>query len=293
MAMPTSRSRWVAGTDGCKAGWVVVLRERQAGTYIARVVADFRAVLALPETPEVIAVDVPIGLLATARAGGRECEVVARQLLGMRASSVFSAPTRAALAAFRAGSGYQAVSIANRAGVANAPGISWQAFGILPKIDQVDGVLIPAAQNIVREVHPELCFAEANGGTPMSYSKKRPRAGPSERRCSGGSALHRRAYCWVRRCRGARRRTTSSMRASPAGRRSTWLRARPSSLPAHHRSTRAVCGWSFGGDAAAETQAPTHRSAGSADFAIARPLSLPLEDGPPCLSFLKRTTRGW
>jgi len=103
---PASTARWVAGVDGCRAGWVVVLRDRMVGTHLARVVPNFHAVLALPEAPAVIAVDVPIGLLATASAGGRACEVLARQLLRTRASSVFSAPTRAALAAFRAGSGY-------------------------------------------------------------------------------------------------------------------------------------------------------------------------------------------
>jgi predicted RNase H-like nuclease len=168
----TSMVRWVAGVDGCRAGWIVVLRDRGAGTYIARAVQSFQAVMTLPEAPAVIAVDVPIGLLATACAGGRSCEQLARRFLGTRASSVFSSPTRAALAAFRAGSGYQAVSIANRGSVAAAPGISQQTFGILPKIDEVDRLLASVGQGIVVEVHPELCFAEANGGTPMSHSKK-------------------------------------------------------------------------------------------------------------------------
>lgn len=170
----TPAACWVAGADGCRAGWVVVLRSRTAGTHLARVVPNFSAVMALPEAPAVIAVDVPIGLLATPSVGGRTCEVLARQLLGTRKSSVFSAPTRAALAAFRAGSGYQAVSAANRGGVATAPGISQQAFGILRKIDEVDSLLAPATQSTVLEVHPELCFAEANGGSPIGHSKKKP-----------------------------------------------------------------------------------------------------------------------
>lgn len=177
---PASTARWVAGVDGCRAGWVVVLRDRLAGTLLARVVPDFNAVLVLPEAPAVIAVDVPIGLLATASAGGRACEVLARQLLRTRASSVFSAPTRAALAAFRAGSDYQAVSTANRGGVATAPGLSQQTFGILPKIDEVDAALSSPSQGVVREVHPELCFAEASAGTPMTHSKKTT-AGRTER----------------------------------------------------------------------------------------------------------------
>lgn len=46
--------RWVAGVDGCRAGWVVVLRDRLAGIHCARVVPDFLAVLALPEAPTVL-----------------------------------------------------------------------------------------------------------------------------------------------------------------------------------------------------------------------------------------------
>jgi len=179
MAPPPS-VRWVAGVDGCRSGWVVVLHDGHHGTQSARVVRDFVSVLALRERPGLIAVDVPIGLLDAACRGGRACEVMARQILGARASSVFSAPTRKALLAFRAGSDYQAVSLANRGGAANAPGISRQTFGILPKIDEVDVALTPPAQNVVHEVHPELCFAEANAGKPLVHSKKTA-AGRNER----------------------------------------------------------------------------------------------------------------
>ncbi|NNB92503.1 DUF429 domain-containing protein [Corallococcus exiguus] len=171
---------WVAGVDGCKTGWVVVLHDLALNTRVARVVPDFAAVLALPEAPSVIAVDIPIGLLDIAVAGGRACEVDARQLLGSRASSVFSAPTRSAVAACRAGGDYATVSSANRGSNPGAPGLSQQAFAIVPKIDQVDAALTPKHQQVLREVHPELSFAEANGGKPMVHSKKR-KAGRIER----------------------------------------------------------------------------------------------------------------
>jgi len=172
---------WVAGVDGCRAGWVAVLHERGTGNYDAYVLQNFQQVLSLSEAPRVVAVDVPIGLLSAARAGGRECEVLARQLLGRRKSSVFSAPTRAALLAFRAGAGcHQAISTANRGGVPSAPGITLQTFAILPKIDEADRALAPQLQRKVVEVHPELCFAEANRGRPMVHSKKRS-AGRTER----------------------------------------------------------------------------------------------------------------
>ena len=166
----TSTARWVAGVDGCQAGWVVVLRDGQTGNYYARVASNFRSVLTLPEAPAVITVDMPIGLLESSTAGGRACEVLARQLLGTRHPCVFSAPARSALAAFRGGGGYQAVSEANRGGAATAPGLSKQAFGILPKIDEVDAALSHADQSIVREVHPRMIL--------LFGSQARGNAGP-------------------------------------------------------------------------------------------------------------------
>jgi predicted RNase H-like nuclease/NTP pyrophosphatase (non-canonical NTP hydrolase) len=164
--------RYVAGVDGCRAGWLVVLEDLDTGRYSARVVDQgFGAVLSLPEAPATIAVDIPIGLLDVAAAGGRDCEVLARQRLGPRTSSVFSSPTRAALAALRSDKTYREVVDANRAGVVGAPGISQQAFAILPKMGEVDDVLTPELQAIVREIHPELCFAAA-AGTPMAHGKK-------------------------------------------------------------------------------------------------------------------------
>ena len=106
--------RWVAGVDGCQAGWVVVLRDPDSGQVSARVLPSFQNVLSMPEAPSVIAVDVPIGLLAKSTPRGRACEVATRPRLGARYRSVFSAPARTALAAFRAGGGYEAVCVASR-----------------------------------------------------------------------------------------------------------------------------------------------------------------------------------
>src|SRR5690606_30495262 len=99
--------------------------------------------------------------------------------LGARRSSVFSAPTRGALEAFRAGAEYRTICERNRGEKPDDRGISRQTFAILPKIDEMDRVLTSELQRRVVEVHPELCFAEANG-RPMQHSKKRT-AGRVER----------------------------------------------------------------------------------------------------------------
>lgn len=173
-------TRWVGGVDGCSQGWVVVLYDFRDGTYLARVVRTFQSVLELPEAPSTIGVDVPIGLLDSSVVGGRRCDTLARKFLGLRASSVFSAPTRAALAAHRAGGNFATVSLANRGDDLNGPRLSQQAFAILDKIGEVDAAISPVLQKIVHEVHPELSFAEANRGKPMTHSKKRS-AGRAER----------------------------------------------------------------------------------------------------------------
>jgi predicted RNase H-like nuclease len=160
---------WVAGVDGCRAGWIVVFvqadasRSRKPDTQLC---ANFADVLELTPAPEVMAVDIPIGLLEAPQPGGRTCDHQARCLLKRRASSVFSPPSRQVLDATQ----YEQV----RTG-----GVSRQAFNIMPKIRQVDRLMTPGLQDIVYEAHPELAFM-ALAGRPMLHNKKAS-AGRSER----------------------------------------------------------------------------------------------------------------
>ncbi|HEX5813965.1 MAG TPA: DUF429 domain-containing protein, partial [Methylomirabilota bacterium] len=87
----------VAGADGCRAGWVVVLANGSAAA--VAVVPRFADVLAAAADARVIGVDMPIGLLERAAPGGRECDRLARRLLGHRGCCVFTPPVRAALGA--------------------------------------------------------------------------------------------------------------------------------------------------------------------------------------------------
>lgn len=151
---------WVAGVDGCHAGWVVVLVEiRQPRPHQIRVCANFAEVLNIDPKPTVIALDIPIGLLETFYPGGRDCDREARRALGRRGSSVFSPPVRELLDA----TSYEEV---------RSRGMSRQAFGILPKIREVDSMMTPELQNIVCEAHPELAFCSLGHGHPMRFNKK-------------------------------------------------------------------------------------------------------------------------
>jgi predicted RNase H-like nuclease len=161
--------QWVAGVDGCPGGWIVVLAatsgaQEQPLRVATQLCPRFEAVLALPQRPVAIAVDIPIGLLERPAPGGRMCDRDARQLLGRpRASSVFSPPTRP---------GLTARSFA-QVRVRNGAGMSKEAFNILPKIREVDALMTPKLQDLVLEAHPELAFCRL-AGRPMRYNKKTP-----------------------------------------------------------------------------------------------------------------------
>ena len=123
---------------------------------------SFSEIMSLPEQPALIAVDIPIGLLDRAQPGGRPCDRNARILLGRaRASSVFTPPIRAALKA-------RAYREAMRL---NGAGMSKQAFNIMAKIREVDGVIEPGSQDRVFEAHPELAFIGL-AGRPMRHNRR-------------------------------------------------------------------------------------------------------------------------
>ena len=90
---------WLAGIDGCPAGWIVVLVSTGEDTEHQLVLCrNLEAILCLEPAPEIIVIDIPIGLLDGYVPGGRDCDRESRKLLGQpRGSSVFSAPSRASL----------------------------------------------------------------------------------------------------------------------------------------------------------------------------------------------------
>lgn len=159
----------VAGVDGCPGGWVVVTRPLgDAAAAVVSVVATFAEVLAMEPAPAMIAVDIPIGLPDRVGPGGRVCDVAARTVLGQRQSSVFSVPSRAAVME----TDYRAAC--SRALATSDPPrmVSKQAFNIFAKIREVDGLLTPALQQRVFEVHPEVAFVALNGWRPLDLPKK-------------------------------------------------------------------------------------------------------------------------
>jgi predicted RNase H-like nuclease len=166
----------VAGADGCRAGWLVVVAG--AGEATVRVVPRFADVLTVAADARIIGVDMPIGLLERAVPGGRECDRQARRLLGRRGCCVFTPPVRAALTA----DDYAAALAANRASSPARLGISIECFGLFVRLREVDAALTarPALAGRVREVHPELAF-RAMAGAPAGLPPKRSPAGRAQR----------------------------------------------------------------------------------------------------------------
>jgi predicted RNase H-like nuclease len=165
---------WIAGADGFKRGWYVVLANTETKAWSARVVPSFAALLELPETPSVVCVDMPIGLPEHTPPGGRQCEAKARSVLGPRRSSVFSVVGRQALGcASRA----EADGLSTGSG---GIGIGDHAWGLAAKLREVDAAMTVERQALVFEVHPEVSFWAMNGQSPMAFKKKSP-GGESER----------------------------------------------------------------------------------------------------------------
>lgn len=160
---------FVAGVDGCPAGWAMVLRGLDgAGAPLFAVAPDFAAVLDHPLRPAVIAVDMPIGLPERVGPGGRGPEKAVRPLLGARQSSVFAVPSRAAVME----KDYREACAVAMATSEPPRKVAKQCFHLFPKIREIDALMSPALEDRVFEAHPELGFWRLDGERAMALPKK-------------------------------------------------------------------------------------------------------------------------
>jgi len=159
--------------DGCWKGWFYFGLGDGPPEY--GVVSTLGELMERVEPSVPVFVDIPIGLLSQGR-GERSCDLEARRLLSPgRSSSVFPTPSRPAV---YAGS-YEESQQRNREALGK--GLSKQSWGIVPRIREVDELLLasPEVRGQIREVHPEVCF-RGLVGAPMVHSKK-TRAGINAR----------------------------------------------------------------------------------------------------------------
>ncbi len=157
----------VVGVDGCKAGWVAISLAPDFHGEV-RVFPHFFALWEAFRQAASILVDIPIGLLDRGP-GERRCDLEARKLLGWpRRSSVFRVPCRPAVYAAT----YDEAIRTNEE--LTGTRIFRATWNIVPKIRELDELLasVAGARQVVREVHPELCFWALQGGRPLGHSKK-------------------------------------------------------------------------------------------------------------------------
>jgi predicted RNase H-like nuclease len=168
---------WVAGVDGCRAGWIVAfasVNRNGIGPDVfdvrVRVLTRFADIFVAPEEPQRVAVDIPIGLPEHIGPQGRGPERAVRPLLGERQSSVFAVPSRSAVYAPDYG---EACRLASETSFPPKK-VSKQLFMIAPKIREVDETLRSAPVLIGRvfEVHPEVAFWRLNGRRALGEPKK-------------------------------------------------------------------------------------------------------------------------
>lgn len=170
----SSTDSYYVGVDWCSGEWLAVAYTATEYDH-ADVYDEVGAIWhRYEETGERIAIDIPIGL----QEGGtdpRPPDRLARQVLGRRASSVFTPPVREA-------AHKQTYQAAKRVNERKADrGLSTQAYAVAEGIAALDDLLqaIDDAREVFVEAHPEVCF-RAFAGEPLRYSK-RLAAGYAER----------------------------------------------------------------------------------------------------------------
>jgi predicted RNase H-like nuclease len=155
----------VAGVEPCRTGWLVAIGRLQANRLYPQALEVFGALIdVLDYRPAfaVVAVHVPIGLLAAPSAGGRQCDHEARRILGFaRGAAIVPAPARAALSA----------STYEEARRANGGRLSVVMWNRLPRIREAQHDVQSYARSVV-EVNPELAFHRLNDEVPLKFPKR-------------------------------------------------------------------------------------------------------------------------
>lgn len=154
---------WI-GIDGCRGGWVYIALE--GGKWKAGVTGSLDDLHELLLKGRLVLIDMPIGFPDPGDPV-RTCDRLARKILGKKASSIFSVPAREALSA----STYEEANRINRQILGK--GLSWQSWGITPKLKELDEYLRCSGQGVnIREAHPEVLFWSLNHKQVIEANKK-------------------------------------------------------------------------------------------------------------------------
>lgn len=159
------------GVDGCKGGWIAAIF--QQGKLTVNKYSSFHGIVEdYPEFDEFL-VDMVIGLPGSEK--DIRPDTYARRIIRERTSTIFPAPCRQAVYALTVGDAY------NENERVLGKKFTPLTVGILPKMQELDVFLQdkPQYKNIIRESHPEVCFARLAGRTVLT--KKSEMDGMAER----------------------------------------------------------------------------------------------------------------
>jgi predicted RNase H-like nuclease len=152
------------GVDACRKGWFAVSIDSDQA-WKTDIFESIGELWRTYQCNDLILIDIPIGMPENDK---RQCDVEARKLLRMRASSVFPAPCRRAIHA----DSYKEACRINQKSLGTK--LSVQTWNIVGKIREVDDLLSvnKKTRHCLRESHPEICFWALAGQQPMAFYKK-------------------------------------------------------------------------------------------------------------------------
>lgn len=165
------RQSYYVGVDGCHYGWFAVILDEK-GNWDLDKFKDINELWKKLKNVKSILIDMPIGLRDSGEKE-RLCDNEARKFLNKgdirRGSSVFPVPCREAAYA----SNYEKAKRINCKRTGRK--LSKQTWNISRKIRQLDEFLQvnTQARKLLKETHPEVCFAALSGGKPMKFSKSK------------------------------------------------------------------------------------------------------------------------
>ncbi|MCQ8190784.1 DUF429 domain-containing protein [Streptomyces rugosispiralis] len=150
------------GVDACRTGWVAVTLDEEGRFAGADTDEALSELLGRVPDAAVVAVDMPLGLLAE---GWRAADALAAALVAPHRSRVFSVPPREV---WEAGDYDEANEVCRRV---VKKGLSRQSWGLAAKLREANACR-DGGDHRLYEVHPEVSFAALEEGRPVPWSKK-------------------------------------------------------------------------------------------------------------------------
>lgn len=156
------RESLCVGVDGCNGGWIAAVIDQ--GELRIEKYRDIGELTSKYISFDNMLIDMVIGLPSNIEQYERRPDSAARRLIAPRTSTIFAVPSRQAVY-----ENSEAAQIkANK--LALGKGLSKQTMALIPKMREVDEFLFKNEKykNVIKESHPEVCFARLNKAVVMS-----------------------------------------------------------------------------------------------------------------------------